>query len=216
MNAIVAHEPAQPFHAFQMNSQNRLSAFSQMNKANRPSDSGGYRTWKKKEDASSKEKTVNPASFTEFPDLVKSAPKKTIFEGSSLAAKLKEAIAAEEEEAIQKRLKKGITPEMLLREGCVALPLKGHCSSTEPLTVPEWITDNSVPFVMPSFQPKTMKQYADERRWRRLGINPYQLNLNDSLSMGEEEEDVISLPSEAPLYEDHEEQFVPQEEVYGE
>lgn len=186
-----------------------------MNKANRPSDSGGYRTWKKKEEVAAKDKPINPASFTEFPDLVKSAPKKTVFEGSSLAAKLKEAIAAEEEEAIQKRLKKGVTPEVLLREACVVLPLKGKYASTEPLVVPDWVTENIVTFAMPPFRPKSMKQQADERRWRRLGINPYDLNLNDETQGEQDEDDAVSLPSDAAFYEE-ENEFAPQEEVYGE
>lgn len=183
-----------------------------MNKANRPSDSGGYRSWKQK-DQPTVEKKLNPASFMEFPDLIKAAPKKSVFEGASLAAKLKDAIAAEEEEAIQKRLKKGTTPETILREMCVVLPLKGvHGTKTE-YEVPSWVTDTSKPIILPPFKLKTLKQLADERRLRRLGINPFDLNLNDEF---QEEDDAVSLPSEAPPFEEEDLCFVPQEEVYGE
>lgn len=198
-----------PLYASNMNTQRKPSAFSQMNKANTPrSDSGGYRAWKQKEKEVKKE--LNPASFTEFPDLVKSAPKKSVFEGASLATKLKEAIAAEEEEVLQKRLKKGVTPETILREMCVCLPLKNYKGPTsEPLEIPSWVTDNTTPFSMPPFRPKTMKQQADERRWRRLGINPYDLTLEDETSY---EDDKVSLPSED--FERYaEEEVGPQEEL---
>ena len=184
-----------------------------MNKAMSKADPGEYRAWKNQQSASKTEKELNPASFTEFPDLVKSAPKKTVFDGTSLATKLKEAIAAEEEEAIQKRLKKGVTPETILRELCVSLPLKGYKAPTEPLEVPSWVTDNTKPFIMPSFRPKSMKQMAEERRWRRLGINPFELSLNDT---AQEDDDRVSLPSihnEVELYDSEDESFVLQEEL---
>jgi hypothetical protein len=178
------------------------------------SDSGGYRSWKQKDQEPKKEKVLNPASFTEFPDLVKAAPKKTIFEGGSLATKLKEAIAAEEEEAIQKRLKKGVTPETILREMCVSLPLKGTKSSQEPIEIPFWVTDNTKPTILPPFRPKTMKQQTDERRWRRLGVNPYEVSIDDEV---DEAEEVVSLPSEDHAWDDADEsEYAPQEEVYVE
>ncbi len=166
--------------------------FSQMNKAN------DYRTWKQKDNAV--EKPLNPASMTDFPDLVKDANKKTVFEGTSLANRLKDAIAAEEEAAIQKRLKKGDTPEQILREQCTVLPLKGNKAYTPCLEVPEWVTDDLKPFVMPPFRPKTLTQVAEERRWRRLGINPKDLYLYENRE--EIEDDRVSLPS---LPENHEE-----------
>jgi hypothetical protein len=190
---------------------NKSSPFSQMNKTNRPSDSGGYRSWKQKEEAPAK--VFNPTSITQFPDLIKAAPKKSVFEGASLATKLKDAIAAEEEEAIQKRLKKGTTPETILREMCVSLPLKGgHGTKTE-YEIPSWVTDTSKPMVLPCFKLKTLKQLAEERRLRRLGINPYDLNLNDDFH---EDDDVVSLPSEAPPFEEEDIYFPPHEDVYGE
>lgn len=182
-----------------------------MNKTNRPSDSGGYRSWKQKEEAPAK--VFNPTSITQFPDLIKAAPKKSVFEGASLATKLKDAIAAEEEEAIQKRLKKGTTPETILREMCVSLPLKGgHGTKTE-YEIPSWVTDTSKPIVLPCFKLKTLKQLADERRLRRLGINPYDLNLNDDFH---DDDDVVSLPSEAPPFEEENIYFPSHEDVYGE
>ena len=183
--------------ASEMNPQAKPSPFSQMNKAMKPSDSAGYRSWKQKEQAPVKEKPLNPASFTEFPDLVKSAPKKSVFEGASLAAKLKEAIAAEEEEAIQKRLKKGTTPEMLLREMCVVLPLKKSTSAppSDEFVAPSWVTEEYKPTILPRFRPRSHRQMMEEMRWKRLGINPNNLYLNDDLEE-EEMEDAVSLPPE--------------------
>lgn len=157
-----------------------------MNKAN------DYRTWKQKD--TTVEKTLNPASMTEFPDLVKGSQKKTVFEGTSLANKLKEAIAAEEEAAIQRRLKKGVTPEEILREQCVCLPLKGNKNYTHILEVPDWVTDDIKPIIIPPFRHKTMAQLAEERRWRRLGITPKDLRLYDNGDT-DEEDDRISIPS---------------------
>jgi len=156
---------------------------------------GGYKSWKLKKDEIKKE--VNIASFSDFPDLVVSGPKKTIFEGNSLASKLKEVIAAEEEAAIQKRLKKGDTPEMILREGCVVLPLKGGKKSSEPLEVPYWVTDTTQPILFPPFRPKSFEEVAEERQWRRLGINPFDTMLHDEVDHEEEYiEETLSLPSE--------------------
>jgi hypothetical protein len=200
-----------------MNTQRKPSVFSQMNKANVPrSDSGGYRAWKQKDQEAKKE--LNPASFTEFPDLVKAAPKKSVFEGASLATKLKEAIAAEEEEVLQKRLKKGVTPETILREMCVTLPLKNYKRPTsEPLEIPAWVTDNTTPFVMPPFRPKTIKQLADERRWRRLGINPLEVNLDDNHdeTQYDSDDEKVSLPSDE-YADERDQELSPQEEVCAE
>ncbi len=158
-----------------------------MNKAN------DYRTWKQKDKAV--EKTLNPASTDDFPDLVKDVTKKSVFEGTSLANRLKEAIAAEEEAAIQRRWKKGDTPEQILREQCMTLPLKGNKSYAQILEVPEWVTDDSKPFVMPPFRPKSHSQIMQERRWRRLGINPNDLYLYDIDKRDDFEDDKVSVPS---------------------
>lgn len=158
--------------------------------AQQPTDS--YKSWKQSKEI---KKEVNIASFSDFPDLVQSAPKKTVFEGNSLASKLKEVIAAEEEAAIQKRLKKGDTPEMILRESCVILPLKGSKKSLKPLEVPDWVTDTSKPFIFPPFRHKTLAELADERRWKRLGINPSLTMLHDEEDHEEEYiEETLSLP----------------------
>lgn len=135
-------------------------------------------------------------SFTEFPDLVKDGTKKTVFEGTSLANKLKDAIAAEEEAAIQKRLKKGDTPETILREMCTVLPLKGARRSSEPMEIPWWVTDESMPIIFPSFKHKSLAQLAQERRWKRLGVNPREIYLDDTAD--KEEDDTVSLPSDVP------------------
>lgn len=180
-----------------MMTQNRPSAFSNMNKPKyvAPEPAGSYRSWKQKQKEEVK-KEVNIASFSDFPDLVQSGPKKTVFEGNSLASKLKEVIAAEEEAAIQKRLKKGETPEMILRESCVILPLKGGNKSFAPLEVPDWVTDTSNPIVFPPFRHKTLAELADERRWKRLGINPSHTMLHDEEDHEEEYiEETLSLPS---------------------
>lgn len=186
------------------------SVFSQMNKANTKVDSGGYRTWKQKDQAPEK-KELNPASFTEFPDLVKSAPKKTVFEGTSLASKLKEVIAAEEEAAIQKRLKKGDTPEQILREMCVSLPLKRTTKSTETIEIPWWVTDDTAPIVLPPFKHKSLLQLARERRLKRLGVNPRDMYLYDEPQ--EDIDDTVSLPSVSDHLSEPEEEEALQEEV---
>lgn len=158
-------------------------------------DSGpGYKAWKNKTE-DPKKKELNMASFTEFPDLVKETKKKSAFEGTSLAAKLKETIAAEEEAAILKRLKKGDTPEMILRESCVVLPLKGGPYPAEPLIVPDWVTDTSKPTIFPPFRHKSLAQVARERQLKRLGINPRDTRLFDEPEF-EEPEDTVSMPSE--------------------
>ncbi len=143
-------------------------------------DQGGYKAWKNKEVPGQppKPKEVDLASFSEFPDLIKPVEKKSVFEGTSLVEKLKESIAAEEEAAILKRLKKGDTPEMILREGCVSLPLKNYKHGT-PLVVPDWVTDTSNPIIIPPFRHKTIEQLMEERKWKRLGINPSMTMLFD-------------------------------------
>lgn len=151
-----------------------------------PAPSGpSYKSWKNKEvtaDGKAIKKEVNISSFSDFPDLVRADPKKTsAFTGTSLAAKLKEVIAAEEEAAILKRIKKGETPEDIFRESCVILPLKGGNPNAEPeFKAPWWVTDTSNPIVMPPFTPRSYEQQKQERFYRRYGINPAQTMLFDA------------------------------------
>lgn len=173
-----------------MNNRNRTP------KNTNPLGMDSYKAWKNKDE---KPKEVNIASFNEFPDLIKSVEKSasnTVFQGTSLAAKLKETIAAEEEAAILKRLKKGDTPEMILREGCVSLPLKNYKFGTT-LTVPDWVTDTSEPTIFPAFKHKTQEELAQERKWKRLGINPRDTMLWDEPEDdGMYYDDKVSLASE--------------------
>lgn len=144
-------------------------------------------------------------SFKDFPDLVSDTKKKTVFEGVSLASKLKEVLAAEEEAAIQKRLKKGDTPEQILREACVVLPLKHSkrkSSGTNEIIVPDWLLDHTPPVVFPSFRPKSLQQSQQERYWARLGIDPTQTKLYDNDEAEEEEDDTESVLSVANQKED--------------
>lgn len=159
----------------------------------RPFEQGEtYRYWKQKDVKTEPKMT----SFTDFPELTASPQKKTIFEGTSLANKLKEVIAAEEEAAIQKRLRKGDTPETLLRESCIVLPLKssGKRKVSQDITVPDWVLDTTKPNCFRPFRPKSMEQIAKERYYARLGINPNELNLYDDRSQ-EEDDDLDSLDS---------------------
>lgn len=175
-------------------------------------DSGpGYKSWKNKEEPN-KKNDLNMGSFTEFPDLVKEPKKKSAFEGTSLAAKLKETIAAEEEAAILKRLKKGDTPEMILRESCAVLPLKGGPYRAEPLIVPDWVMDTTLPTVFPPFRHKTLEQLAHERRLRRLGVSPRDTRLFDETDY-EEPDDAVSIPSETSSVGDDEMDMVESEEI---
>jgi len=158
-----------------------------------------YKAWKKKDTV----QEVRMDSFKDFPELVSDSKKKTVFEGVSLASKLKEVLAAEEEAAIQKRLKKGETPEQILREACVVLPLKSSKKrSTEELVIPDWLLDHTDPVVLPWFRPKSLQQARQERYWARLGINPTQTNLYDTDQEDEEEEDTASMISVPNLKED--------------
>lgn len=154
-----------------------------------------YRSWKNKEEP---KKEVNISSFTEFPDLVKDAKKKNAFEGTSLAAKLKQTIAEEEEAAVLKRIKKGETPEMILRESCVSLPLRGANKSSEPFVAPWWLTDTSEPIVLPRFKHKTPEELSQERKWKRLGINPNDLMLYDDEGHDDVEDEDDSVPMPFP------------------
>lgn len=188
-----------------MNTETRYNPFGNMNNRNRtPKNTNpgmDYKSWKNK-DTVEKPKEINVASFKEFPDLVKPVEKKSVFEGTSLAAKLKETIAAEEEAAILKRLKKGDTPEMIFREGCVSLPLKNY-KQGQPLTVPDWVTDTSKVVLIPSFRHKTLEQLTEERHWKRLGIRPSDLMLFDEPEdNGTYIDDNISLPSDTTLEEE--------------
>jgi len=135
------------------------------------------------------------ASFSEFPELGSNGPKKSVLEGVSLASKLKEAIAAEEEAAVLKRLKKGDTPEMILRESCVILPYKRTKKVVlEPLQAPDWVTDTTTPLTMPSFRHKTLVQLAMERKWKRMGLSG---SLPVEMLQNEDFEDQVSLPEDS-------------------
>lgn len=182
----------------------RPSAFSEMSRLEKKEAAGSYKAWK----TPAQKETFNPASSSEFPDLVKQDTKKSAFEGVSLATKLKEAIAAEEEAAILKRLKKGDTPEMLLRESCAILPLKGSSrKDTVTLEVPEWVTDTSKPDIMRPFRHKSLADQAKERYFKRIGVNPKDVYLYDE-EKEEDHDDQVSLPSvpeSEPDMEEHEE-----------
>ncbi len=168
--------------------------------ASPPSMSPSYKSWKNKEvsaEGKKIEKVVNLSSSSDFPDLVKDSKKKTVFEGTSLANKLKETIAAEEEAAILKRLKKGDTPEMIFREGCVSLPLKnykGPAVTAGPLEVPWWVMDTTEPILIPPFRSKSLQELAEERRWKRLGVSSRDTMLIDEDAFDDYEADKVSLP----------------------
>ena len=148
-----------------------------------------YKAWKQKD----KVQEVRLDSTKDFPELIVDTKKKTVFEGMSLASKLKEVLAAEEEAAIQKRLKKGETPEQILRESCVVLPLKNSIrKTTEELVVPEWVLDHTNPVVFPSFRPKSLEQIRQERYWKRLGIHPAQFTIHDD----DDNVSVVSMPTQ--------------------
>lgn len=191
-------------------------AFSHRPQPVAPTSVASYKSWKNKEvtaDGTKIEKVVNVSSVTEFPDLVaksSSEPKKSVLEGTSLAAKLKETIAAEEEAAILKRLKKGDTPEMILREGCVSLPLKNYTQGVA-MTVPEWVTDTTKQDIPAMFKHKSLDQLAKEREWKRQGIDPKELMLFDEpQDDGEFIPDAISLPDDDSIIEEDNEFIVEQ------
>jgi hypothetical protein len=186
---------------------NRFSAFQEKSKPQTPVQAGpvagpGYKAWKNKEvtaDGKAIKKEVNISSVSEFPDLVQVQSPKTssAFAGTSLAAKLKEVIAAEEEAAILKRIKKGETPEDIFRESCTILPLKTKMLSADAeFKAPWWVTDTSNPIVMPRFNPRSYEEQRMERFYRRYGINPVKTMLfDDQSSEYEYEEDSISVAS---------------------
>jgi len=149
-----------------------------------------------------KPKELNPASFTEFPDLVKSTSKPTVFQGMSLASRLKEAIAAEEEAAILKRLKKGETPDQILRESCAVLPCKGLTAVES--SVPDWVTDTQAVVVGPRIRVKSLEDQIQERKWRRLGVTPSLWMEPPRYDDQEDEPDTVSLPSDTESLHDEE------------
>lgn len=159
-----------------------------------------YKAWKNKEvtaDGKTIKKEVNLSSVTDFPDLVKGDTKKPVFEGTSLAAKLKEVIQAEEEAAVLKRIKKGETPEDIFRESCAILPLKNsNPSNPKEFVAPWWVTDTTEPIVLPRFKPKSPEQMAQERLYKRYGLQPANTMLfDDDKSDYDYEDDRVSLPS---------------------
>jgi hypothetical protein len=161
-----------------------------MNRRKTQDNNNAYREWKKKEEVP---KEVNMASFGDFPELVAQGTKKTVFTGTSLASKLKEVIAAEEDAAIMKRLKKNSTQDAI-REGFVVLPLtKNAKNSLNDLELPEWMTDMVESECIPSFKHKSLDQLAKERKWRRYGVNPSKMmlyNIAEPVYM----DDQVSLP----------------------
>jgi len=162
-----------------------------MNKRkNQESNPNEYRTWKKKEEAP---KEVNMASFSDFPDLIKSDTKKTVFAGTSLATKLKEVIAAEEDAAIMRRLKKNNIQDTI-REGFAILPLSSKSKmTTDDINVPDWMMDGVETECFPSYKHKSLDQIAKERKWKRYGVNPRKVMLYD-IEEPEYVDDKVSLP----------------------
>lgn len=157
-----------------------------------------YSAWKKP--GGSKEVPLNMSSFKEFPDLVQTPQAKSVFQGVSLATKLKEAIVAEEEAAVLKRLKKGETPEMLLRECCAVLPCKGLKGTSE-VVVPDWVTETQPIDSPASYRHKSLQQLSEERKWKRLGCPP-----TESAKAHEDEDDTVSLPETVGSHSEHEEE----------
>ena len=154
-----------------------------------------YKSWKNKEVTAEGKvipKIVNISSVTDFPELVKGEVKKSVFEGTSLASKLKDVIAAEEEAAILKRIKKGETPEDIFRESCTILPLKHKIlDAPKEFVAPWWVTDTSTPLYVPlRIVSKTPGQIKQERLYKRYGIQTVSTVLFDE----EEDEDTVSLP----------------------
>ena len=160
-----------------------------------------YRAWKKNETG----EDVKIDSVRDFPSLVQAQKKQSVFEGVSLASKLKDVLAAEEEAAVQKRLKKGDTAEQILRESCVVLPLRSSSKkkTSESLVIPDWVLDHSTPLVLPSFRPKSFPQVQQERYWARLGVDSTQTKLYDT-----QDDDNLSVVS-MPTHENHEEEDQP-------
>lgn len=165
-----------------------------------PAAAPAYKSWKNKEmtaDGKTIKKEVNLSSVTDFPELVKGDTKKSVFEGTSLASKLKEVIQAEEEAAILKRIKKGETAEDIFRESCLVLPFKNSNPSTpKDFVAPWWVTDVTEPIVLPPFKQKSPEQVRQERLYKRYGIHPANTMLFDeSQSECDMEDDRVSLPS---------------------
>lgn len=184
-----------------MSYSNRFSVFQTMNEkpkvavAVAATAAPAYKSWKNKEVTAEGKvipKIVNISSVTDFPELVKGDVKKSIFEGTSLASKLKDVIAAEEEAAILKRIKKGETPEDIFRESCTVLPLKQKMlDAPKEFVAPWWVTDTTVPLYVPiRISSKTPAQIKQERLYKRYGIQTVSTVLFDD----EDEEDTVSLP----------------------
>ncbi len=193
------------FPPFKMSETTRYNPFGNMNRRRETTNpivnpAVSYSSWKKKEVTETGvpiKKEVNVASFTEFPDLVKGDTKKTAFEGVSLANKLKEVIAAEEEAAVLKRLKKGHTPEMIFREGCISLPLKNYQGEgvEKEFKAPSWLLDTTNPILMPAFNHKSQEELAFERRYKRFGLT-YSDCLSEPQSVNEDTYSVPSMPDD--------------------
>lgn len=126
----------------------------------------GYMAWKKQNE---KPKEVNMASFNDFPDLgtpsVAKEQKTGVFGHVSLADKLKQTIAAEEEEIKRRRLEDHDKEERWLRKNCVALPCKGlKATEKDPESPTIYHFKDDVYIPMPLFQPKTQEQYSYIRK----------------------------------------------------
>lgn len=127
-----------------------------------PPMESGYLAWKKQNE---KPKEINMASFTEFPDLAANPQttkqaKSGVFANVSLVDKLKQTIAAEEEEIKRRRLEDHDKEERWLRKNCVALPCKGlKPSERDPDSAPVYHFKEDVYVPMPLFQIKTKEEY---------------------------------------------------------
>ncbi len=158
--SITSTEPVIP-------TSNAFAAFGFMQKENRyqPDPSIGYRAWKQDQ---IKPKEISLSSESDFPDLVTPQEKSTspdIFGGVSLADKLKQTIAAEEEAIRRRRLQDDEKEGRWIREHCVALPCKGlKAVPRDPAVKHAYHHKGIMPLEMPLFYPKTMEQYQYMRK----------------------------------------------------
>lgn len=144
---------------------NMFEAFGSMRKENRyqPDPTLGYRAWKKEtEEIKIKNKVVDVNSTEDFPDFMGSKEKKShdVFGGISLADKLKETIAAEEEAIRRRRLQDDEKEERWIRENCVSLPCKGlKALPNDPEFKYVYHHKDILPIEMPLFYPKSKEEY---------------------------------------------------------
>lgn len=132
-----------------------------------PPAQSGYLTWKKQNE---KPKELNMASFSDFPDLGSSPvaakeAKSGVFAKVSLVDKLKQTIAAEEEEIKRRRLEDHDKEERWLRKNCVALPCKGlKATEKDPGCPTEFHFRDDVYIPVSLFKPKTQEEYSYMRK----------------------------------------------------